>query len=322
MEDAGGAAANGAPPAWRKVAQVQGLPKIVSSGQGGLFDVALHPQFQDNAWVYLAYNAADANGAMGTELMRAKLEIDSQGKASLREAQTLFVMQPKSRGGRHFGGRIAFDKQGYVFLSLGDRGEEARAQKTKDHAGSVIRLHDDGRVPQDNPWVGQAKYYPEKFTLGQRNIQGMALEPSTGLLWSHEHGPQGGDEINPVEAGKNYGWPVISYGVNYVIGTKIGEGTHKAGMEQPWTVWVPSIAPSGMAFYSGNAFPAWQGDMLVGALRGQMLVRLRKLSDKWVEQERLLEGQIGRIRDVRVGPDGLVYVLTDSPDGQLLRLRP
>lgn len=308
--------------AWRKTSRVAGMPLVASSGQGGMFDVALHPQFSENGWVYLAYNATDASGAMGTELLRAKLVMDAVGQASLQQRKTLFVMQPKSRSGRHFGGRIAFDRAGYVYLSLGDRGDEARAQKMNDHAGSVIRLHDDGRLPQDNPWVGAAGVKAEKYTLGQRNIQGLALEPSTGMMWSHEHGPQGGDEINPVERGKNYGWPVISYGVNYGIGTKIGEGTHKAGMEQPWTVWVPSIAPSGMAFYQGALFPDWQGDMLVGALRGQMLVRLRKIGDKWGEQERLLENQVGRIRDVRVGPDGAVYVLTDSDEGQLIRLLP
>jgi glucose/arabinose dehydrogenase len=190
-----------------------------------------------------------------------------------------------------------------------------RAQRMDDHAGSVIRLHDDGRVPADNPFVMQAGAKPEKFTLGNRNMQGAALHPRTGELWTHEHGPQGGDEINVMRAGRNYGWPVISYGVNYGIGTRIGEGTAKPGMEQPLLVWTPSIAPSGMAFYSGDALPNWKGNLFVGALRDEMLVRLELEGEKIVRQERLIKGVIGRIRDVRVGPDGLIYVLTDEREG-------
>jgi glucose/arabinose dehydrogenase len=186
----------------------------------------------------------------------------------------------------------------------------------------VIRLHDDGRVPADNPFVAVPGARPEKFTLGNRNIQGAAMHPATGELWTHEHGPQGGDEVNVIRAGRNYGWPVITYGVNYGIGTRIGEGSARAGMEQPVTYWVPSIAPSGMAFYTGTAFPGWKGNLLVGALRGQALHRLELSGEKVVREERLLQGQVGRIRDVRIGPDGLVYLLTDDRAGQLLRLEP
>ncbi|MEY4598865.1 MAG: hypothetical protein RLZZ445_1662 [Pseudomonadota bacterium] len=292
----------------------EGLPEIVATGQGGLFDVAIHPQYPQNGWIYWAYNASGPGG-WGTTLARGKLD-----GYRMANVQILFSLEPKTRTGQHFGGRIVFDGKGMVYLTLGDRGEMARAQKADDHAGSVIRLHDDGRVPADNPFVNRAGAKPEKFTLGNRNMQGAALHPQTGELWTHEHGPQGGDEINVIRAGRNYGWPVITYGVNYGIGTKIGEGNSKPGMEQPLHVWVPSIAPSGMAFYTGDAFPNWKGNLLVGALRDQMLVRLELNGEKVVREERLLKGQIGRIRDVRVGPDGLVYLLTDEREGALVRL--
>jgi glucose/arabinose dehydrogenase len=205
---------------------------------------------------------------------------------------------------------------------LGDRGEKERAQRPDDHAGSVIRLHDDGRVPKDNPFVGKPGWKAEKFTLGNRNMQGAALHPQTGALWAHEHGPQGGDEVNVIRPGVNYGWPVITYGVNYGLGTKIGEGTQKAGMAQPLYYWVPSIAPSGMAFYTGERFAKWKGNLFVGALRDQMLVRLQLDGEKVVKEERLLKGVLGRIRDVRAGPDGYLYLLTDESAGVLARLEP
>jgi glucose/arabinose dehydrogenase len=295
---------------------IEGLPEVVERGQGGLFDVALHPQFAQNGWIYWAYNAPGAGG-WGTALARGKL----QGQR-MTEVQVLFSMQPKTRSNQHFGGRIVFDKAGMLYLTLGDRGDKDRAQKLDDHAGSVIRLHDDGRVPGDNPFVKRTGALPEKWTLGNRNMQGAALHPQTGDLWTHEHGPQGGDEVNVMRSGLNYGWPVITYGVNYGLGTRIGEGQTKPGMVQPLHVWVPSIAPSGMAFVSGSKFPQWQGDLLVGALRGQMLVRLVLDGEKVLREERLLHGKAGRIRDVRMGPDGLVYLLSDGPDGALLRLEP
>ena len=293
-----------------------GLPEVTVHGQGGLHDVALHPQFERNSLVYLAY-AARGDDGVGTQLARGRLAGNR-----LENLQVLFRQSPKGQRGQHFGGRIVFDRAGYVYLTLGDRGEMPRAQRPADHAGSVIRLHDDGRVPQDNPFVGKEGWKPEKYTLGNRNMQGAALHPSSGRLWTHEHGPQGGDEINVIRAGANYGWPVITYGVNYGIGTRIGEGTHKEGMEQPLYYWVPSIAPSGMAFYSGERFPKWRGNLFVGALRDQMLVRLQLDGEKVVKEERLLKGVLGRIRDVRVGPDGLVYLLTDEAGGVLARLEP
>jgi aldose sugar dehydrogenase len=295
---------------------IDGLPEVVSHGQGGLFDVVLHPQYAQNGWIYWAYNAPGPGG-WGTALARGKL----QGQR-MTDVQVLFSMQPKTRSGFHFGGRIVFDQAGFVYLTLGDRGDKDRAQKLDDHAGSVIRLHDDGRVPDNNPFVKRAGALAEKWTLGNRNMQGAALHPQTGELWTHEHGPQGGDELNVMRSGLNYGWPVITYGVNYGLGTKIGEGQEKPGMVQALKVWVPSIAPSGMAFVSGSQFPQWQGSLLVGALRGQMLVRLTLDGEKVVSEERLFQGRPGRIRDVRMGPDGLVYLLTDDVQGALLRIEP
>jgi len=295
---------------------VEGVPQVAATGQGGMFDVVLHPKYAENGWIYLAYNGR-GDGGHGTELARAKLD-----GHRLTQPQVLFRMEPKSSGGQHFGGRIVFDRAGHVFLTLGDRGDRDRAQRLDDHAGSVIRLHDDGRVPADNPFVKKPGTKSEKFTLGNRNMQGAALNPKTGELWTHEHGPQGGDEINVIRSGRNYGWPVITYGVNYGIGTRIGEGTHKAGMEQPLHKWVPSIAPSGMAFYDGDRFPNWRGNLLVGALRDEMLVRLELDGEKVTKEERLIRDAIGRIRDVRVGPDGYVYLLTDDRNGVLARLEP
>ena len=294
---------------------IDGLPEVVPQGQGGLFDVVLHPQFSKNGWIYWAYNAPGPGG-WGTALARGKLQ-----DHRMTEVQVLFSMQPKTRSSHHFGGRIVFDQAGLLYLTLGDRGDKDRAQKLGDHAGSVIRLHDDGRVPANNPFVNRAGALAEKWTLGNRNMQGAALHPQTGELWTHEHGPQGGDEVNVMRSGFNYGWPVITYGVNYGLGTKIGEGQAKAGLEQPLHVWVPSIAPSGMAFVSGSQFPQWQGNLLVGALRGQTLVRLTLEGEKVLGEERLLQGR-SRLRDVRMGPDGFVYLLTDEAKGALLRLEP
>jgi glucose/arabinose dehydrogenase len=234
----------------------------------------------------------------------------------------LFRQTPKTGGGRHFGSRLVFDREGYLYVTLGDRGDRPRAQRLNDHAGSLIRLHDDGRVPADNPFADRKGARPEIFNYGHRNMQGAALHPDTGLLWTHEHGPQGGDEVNVERPGVNYGWPVITYGVNYGIGTPIGEGTAKPGMEQPIHYWVPSIAPSGMAFYTGDRFPGWRGDLFVGALKDRTLVRLELEGERVVGEERMLRGELGRIRDVRTGPDGYLYLLTDENPGTLARLVP
>jgi glucose/arabinose dehydrogenase len=293
---------------------VAGLPEIVARGQGGLLDVALHPDFATNQLVYFSYSGAGAGG-IGTDVARGKLVGNR-----LEGVEVIFRMDPKSNTGHHFGSRLVFDREGYLYITLGDRGEKQRAQRPDDHAGSVIRLHDDGRVPADNPFVGLKDWRPEKYTLGHRNMQGATLNPETNEVWTHEHGPKGGDEINIIRPGRNYGWPVITYGVNYVFGTRIGEGTQKPGMEQPLYYWVPSIAPSGMTFYTGDTFPRWRGNLLIGALKDQMLVRLVLKGEKVVSEERLLKNQLGRIRDVSQGPDGYIYLLTDEADGMLVRI--
>lgn len=293
---------------------VAGLPDITARGQGGLLDVALHPDFAVNQLVYLSYAGAGEAG-IGTEVARGKLVGNR-----LDEVEVIFRMAPKSDTSRHFGSRLVFDRDNYLYITLGDRGEKQRAQRPDDHAGSVIRLHDDGRVPADNPFFDRQGWRPEKYTFGHRNMQGAALHPETGEVWTHEHGPQGGDEINIIRPGRNYGWPVITYGVNYFFGTQIGEGTHKPGMEQPIYFWVPSIAPSSMTFYTGDKLPRWKGNLLVGALKDQMLVRLSLDGEKVVGEERLLKNQLGRIRDVRQGPDGFIYLLTDEADGMLVRI--
>lgn len=295
---------------------VGGLPEIAAHGQGGLLDVALHPDFAVNGLVYLSYAAQDVEG-YGTEVVRGRLD----GNV-LRDTEVIFRAEPKSGGGRHFGSRLVFHGDGRLFITLGDRGERNRAQDLGDHAGSVVRLADDGGVPADNPFAGRAGTRGEIFSLGNRNVQGAALHPETGELWTHEHGPQGGDELNVIRAGINYGWPVITYGVEYGIGTAIGEGTSKQGMAQPLHYWVPSIAPSGMTFYTADRFPAWRGNLFVGSLKFRQLVRLVLEGEQVVHEERMLDDVLGRIRDVRQGPDGLLYLLTDAPDGVLARIEP
>jgi len=296
---------------------IKGLPPMVEVGQGGLMDVALHPRFSENRFVYLSYAAPGEGATVGTEVLRGRFEKDR-----LEDVQVIFRMLPKSRSGLHFGSRLAFDDEGHLFVTLGDRGAKDRAQKLDDDAGSIVRLNDDGSIPADNPFVGRTNARPEIYAYGNRNVQGAAIHPATGALWIHEHGPQGGDELNIVRAGANYGWPTVSYGVNYGTGTRIGEGTQKTGTEQPLHVWVPSIAPSGMAFYTGDKFPKWKDNLLVGALRGRALVRLVVEDDRVVSEERMLTNDLGRIRDVRVGPDGMIYLLIDSNHGLLVRVEP
>ena len=315
-------------------AAIEGIPKATEFGQGGLLDVVMHPKYAENGWIYWSYNATEA-GLHGTEVARGKLG-GTKDKPVMTNVEVLFKMSPKSDRGFHFGSRIVFDRDGYLYVMFGDRGDSPakgsnqRAQQLNDHAGKTIRLFDDGRVPPDNPFVKTKDAKPEIFTYGNRNIQGAALNPLSNKVWTHEHGPQGGDEINILNAGNNYGWPVVTYGVNYGLGTKIGEGVTKAGMVAPLLQWTPSIAVSGMAFVGSdgnggkraNNFPKWQGNMLVGALAGQVVIRLVIDGDKVASQERLFERELGRIRDVRQGPDGNIYVLTDSPDGELIRLTP
>jgi len=294
---------------------ITGLPQIAQHGQGGLLDVAIHPDFARNGLVYLAFASRDADG-VGTSIGRARLE-----GHRLVESRKLFDLLPRSNTGRHFGSRLVFDRNGDLFITLGDRGERDRAQDLGDHAGSVIRITGDGLVPPDNPFIDQANARPEIYSFGHRNLQGAVLHPQTGQLWTHEHGPQGGDEINIIQPGRNYGWPVITYGKEYATGFDIGT-THQEGMEQPLYYWVPSIAPSGMAFYTGDRFPQWRGNLFVGSLKFRLLVRLELDGEMVVNEERLLKDRLGRIRDVRNGPDGYLYLLTDETDGKLVRLEP
>jgi len=300
---------------------VAGLPHVDAQGQGGLLDVVLHPKHRDNGWIYWSYAQRDAAGNNGTEVARGRLA-GGPGAWRMEGVEVIFRMAPKTNAGHHFGSRLVFDRDGLLYVTLGDRGEMARAQKLDDHAGKILRLTGDGKPAPGNPFIGDPQAKPEVFSLGNRNVQGAALHPATGVLWAHEHGPQGGDELNVIKAGVNYGWPVITYGVNYVTGTRIGEGTAKSGMAQPVKYWTPSPAISGMAFYEGDRFPKWRGDVLIGALRGQSLIRVRLDGEKFVEEEFMLQGVLPRVRDVRVGPDGLVYLLTDLPNGALLRLEP
>lgn len=292
-----------------------GVPEVYARGQGGLLDVALDPHFADNKLVYLSYAEPGKEGG-GTAVGRGRLK-----ENRLEDFRVIFRQVPKANTRVHFGSRLVFSRDGTLFITIGERGQRERAQDFSIHRGQVIRVMPDGTVPEDNPFVGRLGYRPETWSHGHRNPQSAALHPETGRLWTVEHGARGGDEINIPLKGRNYGWPVISFGRHY-SGLKIGEGTHKEGMEQPVYYWDPSIAPSGMAFYTADRFRAWKGNLLVGALKGQMLVRLELKGEEVVREERMLQGLEERIRDVRQGPDGFVYLLTDSEDGRVLRLEP
>ena len=293
---------------------VEGVPAVRTGGQGGLLDVVLHPQFASNRLVYLSYAKPNADGSEGTTaVVRGRFENDR-----LVNVQEVIETKIWSRGRGHHGSRLAFDREGYLFITLGDRqvppaGDLAAhpAQDLRTHHGKLLRLHDDGRVPADNPFVGQAGALPEIWSLGHRSMQGLAINPATGDVWESEHGPQGGDEINVIEKGKNYGWPVIGFGVNYRTGAAIHAGTHHEGMEQPVNVWVPSIATSGLAFYTGDRFPGWKGNLFAGGMVGQRLERLTVDGRRVVARETVLQG-IGRIRDVRQGTDGYLYLALDN----------
>ena len=296
--------------------EISGVPEVVARGQRGLLDVALHPGFADNRFVYLSYSGAGEGGA-NTEVARGSFD-----GTALNDLEVIFRAEPKVGGGNHFGSRLLFAPDGTLYVTLGERySYKEEAQNPGNHLGTIVRLNDDGSVPDDNPFVGQQDARPEIFSYGHRNVQGLALHPATGTLWAHEHGPQGGDELNILKAGANYGWPAITYGIDY-SGAIISDKTEAPGMEQPVVYWVPSIAPSGMAFYEGEAFPEWRGDLFLGALSHLHLRRLELDGQEVVSQEELLTGLSARIRDVRAGPDGLLYVLTDSSDGKLLRLAP
>ena len=292
-----------------------GLPPIEEYGQGGLLDLALHPGFARNRLVYLAFVRKTAGGVT-TAVGRGRL-----GPGRLDGFETIFTAFPAGRSARHFGSRMAFGPDGKLYVTVGDRGRRPDAQDLSRHSGSVLRLEDDGAAPADNPFVDRPGARPEIWSWGHRNPQGLAFDRRGGRLWSHEHGPRGGDEVNVVERGANYGWPVVTYGRNY-SGTRITDETARPGMAQPETYWVPSIAPSGLAFYDGDRFPRWRGSLFVGALRAETVVRLDLDGGRVVGEERLLDGFEKRVRDVRAGPDGLIYLLLDEEDAPILRLEP
>jgi len=290
---------------------ITGLPEAAVVGQGGMLGVALHPDFDDNKWVYVCLSVANGK-VRGSEVHRGKLV-----GSKLEDVKEIFVAKPKLDTAHHFGCRLAFDNDKKLFIALGDRTKQDEAQLTSNHIGVVVRVNDDGSVPTDNPFLkGQA---PEIFSYGHRNVQGMALHPTSGQIWTHEHGPKGGDEVNILANGDNYGWPTITYGVNY-DGSSITDTTAMDAMRQPLTYWVPSIAPSGMAFYTGNEFPEWQGNLLVGSLKFRYLNRMVMDGEKVVQQEELLKDRSERVRDVKQAPDGSIYVLTDDVNGKVLRL--
>jgi glucose/arabinose dehydrogenase len=296
-----------------------GVPQVAARGQGGLHDVVLDRDYAQNNTIYFCF-AEPASGGARTALARAKLIDDATPR--LDDVKVIFHQDGPLSSGNHFGCRIAQASDGNLFLTMGDHFTyRNEAQNLANHLGKIVRIRPDGSVPPDNPFVSRTGAKPEIWSYGHRNSQGAAINPQTGKLWEHEHGPRGGDEINIPEAGKNYGWPVIGYGIDY-DGTKIHESTQKAGMEQPIKYWVPSIAPSGMAFYTGDLFPAWRGSLFVGALAGQILVRLELKGDTVGSEERLLRTLNERIRDVRMGPDGALWLATDNSAGRILRVAP
>lgn len=294
---------------------VAGVPEISERGQGGLLDIEIHPNYEENGWIYITYSKPE-DGGSNTALIRARYDAETH---SLIDLEELFAGQPSTGSGVHFGSRIVFDPAGYLFFSIGDRGDMHSAQDYTNSQGNLFRLHDDGTVPEDNPFVG-TDGMDAIYSYGHRNIQGMDVHPETGIVWTNEHGPRGGDELNVQDKpGANYGWPVISYGINY-DGTIITEETEREGMEQPVMHWTPSIAPSGLAFVSSDKYPGWYGDTLNGALAFQLISRIVLDGDEFVHEERILEG-IGRIREVQQGPDGYIY-FTNESDGTLNRIIP
>jgi aldose sugar dehydrogenase len=291
------------------------VPEVYASGQGGLLDVCLHPNFVQNRVLYLSYSAQSDGGA-ATVVARAEF-----GEGGLRDVLPIFEALPRASGSLHFGSRIAFDRSGLMYITAGERYQMKRAQDLNDLAGKVVRLRDDGSVPEDNPFVGRAGARPEIFTWGHRNPQGIAVHPTTGRVWICEHGPKGGDEINLLKPGSNYGWPLATHGVDY-SGAVISPNKSLPGMEDPLRAWVPSISPCGLAFYTGDRFPGWKGSLFTGALSNYALFRIEFDGERWVSEERLLVDKLPYIRDVRQGPDGLIYLVTQSGSGGLYRLDP
>jgi glucose/arabinose dehydrogenase len=300
--------------------EITGIPEVLYKGQGGLLDINLHPDYKKNGWIYISYSSPKAAGEEGddgganTALMRAKLK-----DHALTDIQQLFKAIPNVKANVHFGGRIVFDKKGYVFLSLGERGQKENSQNLGKDQGKVVRLHEDGKIPTDNPFVKTEGARPEIWTYGHRNPQGLIIHPTTGVIWETEHGPQGGDELNIVEKGKNYGWPLITFGIDY-DNSIISKDTARTGLEQPVIYWKPSIAPCGMTFVTGDKFKDWKGDLLVGSLKFMYLQHLVVKGNKVVSREIIFD-KIGRVRDVRQAWDGNVYVVLEN-SGKVVRISP
>jgi glucose/arabinose dehydrogenase len=293
------------------------VPRVYTSGQGGLLDVALDPAFATNRTIYLSYSEPADNGTAGTAVARARL-----GETGLDSVRVIYRQEPKVTGGGHFGSRIVFAPDGKMFITQGERfSYRNQAQDLNSLLGKLVRINSDGTIPKDNPFVGRSGARPEIWSYGHRNMQGAAIEPSTGRLWTIEHGAAGGDELNHPEPGKNYGWPVITYGKDY-NGMRIGEGAVKEGMEQPVFYWDPVIAPSGITFYTGDRFPQWKNDLFIGSMVPGRLVRIRLSNGAVVLEERYLGDLHERIRDVQQGNDGLLYLLTDADNGRVLRISP
>ena len=283
--------------------KVKGVPDVYDRGQGGLMDIELDPDFENNGWLYLSYSSSDGGGSGGNTTI-ARFSYDH---LQLSDKKVLYKATPNTTKGQHFGSRIEFDRNGYLYFSVGDRGNrDVNPQDITRDGGKIYRIMSDGSIPEDNPFVNEKKVKSAIYSYGHRNPQGLAMDPNSGKIWSHEHGPKGGDEVNLIEAGKNYGWPVLSYGVNY-SGTSFAEGTERAGMESPVAYWVPSIAPCGMTFVKGEKYPGWEGDLIVGSLKFSYLVHATIQQDSIVKQERIAQG-IGRVRNVEQGPDGYLYV--------------
>ena len=288
------------------VDQVGNLPAdIDANGQGGFLDVEVHPNYTENGWIYFSYSSSSGEGdGSKTAIIRAKLD-----GLNLTNIETLYKATPNTRRGQHYGSRIDFDNDGYLFFTIGDRGNrDVTAQDLSMDGGKVYRLHDDGRIPDDNPFVGEGDALPAVWSYGHRNQQGMEMNPATGVMWAHEHGPRGGDEVNIIKPGANYGWPILSFGINY-SGTSFAEGTYREGMEPPVTYWDPSIAPSGMTFVTSEMYPEWQGHLLVGSLKFAQLQLLELDGDQVLSRSEILGG-IGRVRSLKQAPDGYIYVGT------------
>lgn len=295
-----------------------GVPRVGYVGQGGLLDVMLHPDFAQNRLLFLTFSEQSPDGRLYTAMMRGKLRADD---SQLDEVRVLFRQSPKVGGGRHFGSRVLVAPDGNLFVTLGDLGNRNLSQDLSGHVGKVVRLTIDGGIPKDNPFVGESNAQPEIWSYGHRNIQGADIHPGTGKLWTIEHGPRGGDEINIPAAGANHGWPLVSHGIEY-SGGQIGDGKKfMDGVVPPVMTWSPVIAPGGMTFYNADMFPAWKGNLLIGGLRAGAIVRLELNGETVVKEERLLRQMGNRIRDVAVGPDGAVYALDES-GGRILRITP